>query len=324
MSKRQTPQVFSLDEAEPRIEMAEMEADEAQAPLIASPAGEKGRRFPFLKLIFAALVGLGLSLLIDGAVRTISEAISSDNLLGFIIGGFYILLIVAILGLILREAFALLRLGNAAKARMLWALALATGEEKDCRAALDKLRSALEPSRHFKPGLKTLAGFERDIMSGHDRMLLAERTLFIAPDEEAKRLILASAQRTLVVTAVSPRALIDILYVAYESLRLISGIARTYGVRPTPSALMRLVRLSLANLAITGGIAATDGLMEQTLGHGAASKLSRRFGEGVLNGFLITRVGLAAIMAARPVPFTALAQPKLGDLAKALMRREKN
>jgi putative membrane protein len=74
-------------------------------------------------------------------------------------------------------------------------------------------------------------------------------------------------------------------------------------------------------LALTGGIALTDGLMEQLLGHGAAAKLSARFGEGVLNGFLIARIGLAAMMACRPVAFHALSQPKISEIAKSILAK---
>ena len=45
------------------------------------------------------------------------------------------------------------------------------------------------------------------------------------------------------------------------------------------------------------------------LGHGIAAKLSQRLGEGVLNGLLTARLGLAAIDVTRPMPFTALPRP---------------
>jgi putative membrane protein len=41
----------------------------------------------------------------------------------------------------------------------------------------------------------------------------------------------------------------------------------------------------------------------------------------VLNGLLTARLGLAAIDVTRPLPFTALPRPALGDLAKDLLRK---
>ena len=60
---------------------------------------------------------------------------------------------------------------------------------------------------------------------------------------------------------------------------------------------------------------------QQVLGHGLAAKLSARLGEGVLNGLLTARLGLAAIEVTRPLPFSALPRPALGDLAKDLLRK---
>ena len=82
-----------------------------------------------------------------------------------------------------------------------------------------------------------------------------------------------------------------------------------------------LMRHIIAQVAISGGMATADSLVQQVLGHGLAAKLSQRLGEGVLNGLLIARLGLAAIDVTRPLPFTALPRPALADLAKDLLRK---
>jgi putative membrane protein len=74
------------------------------------------------------------------------------------------------------------------------------------------------------------------------------------------------------------------------------------------------------HLAVTGGLAASDSLIQQMLGHGIAAKLSARLGEGVLNGLLTARFGLAAVDLTRPVPFAALPRPTLSDLMSEVLR----
>jgi putative membrane protein len=74
------------------------------------------------------------------------------------------------------------------------------------------------------------------------------------------------------------------------------------------------------HLAMTGGLAASDSLIQQMLGHGIAAKLSVRLGEGVLNGLLTARFGLAAVDLIRPVPFAALPRPTLSDLMSEILR----
>ncbi len=60
--------------------------------------------------------------------------------------------------------------------------------------------------------------------------------------------------------------------------------------------MIKLMRQVIAHLAITGGMAATDSLVQQMLGHGLAAKLSQRLGEGILNGLLTARLGLPRSM----------------------------
>ena len=74
-----------------------------------------------------------------------------------------------------------------------------------------------------------------------------------------------------------------------------TALAQLYGGRPGLLGMVRLVRHVVGHLAITGGMAASDSLIQQMLGHGITAKLSAKLGEGLLNGLLTARLGLAAI-----------------------------
>ena len=95
----------------------------------------------------------------------------------------------------------------------------------------------------------------------------------------------------------------------------IAGLtAALYGGRPCFMGLARLTRLVLTHLAVTGSIAVGDGLAQQLIGHGLAAKLSARLGEGVINGLLIARVGVAAIDVCRPLPFLERRRPQISEI----------
>jgi putative membrane protein len=120
------------------------------------------------------------------------------------------------------------------------------------------------------------------------------------------------------VTTASPRALVDIAFVVFESVRLGGDIARLYGARPGLMGTWRLVGAILAHLAVTGGLVLTDGVVEQLVGQGLAAKLSARLGEGVVNGLMTVRVGIAAMRVVRPLPFVAVKQPMVKDFIPEL------
>ena len=75
------------------------------------------------------------------------------------------------------------------------------------------------------------------------------------------------------------------------------------------------MRHAVSHLALTGGMAAGDSLIQQVLGHGLAAKLSARLGEGVLNG-LLDRPARARRHRGDPAAAVhGAAPPSLNDLA---------
>jgi putative membrane protein len=158
-----------------------------------------------------------------------------------------------------------------------------------------------------------------EIVDGRGFLTLADRTLMLPRDELAKAAIASAAKRVSAVTAISPRAIVDILFVAAQSVMLTRRIADIYGARPGALGFLRLGRRILGHLAITGGVAISDSVLSQLVGHGLAARLSAKLGEGVLNGLLTARVGLAAIAACRPLPFLGAPEPKLQDVAGEIL-----
>ena len=85
--------------------------------------------------------------------------------------------------------------------------------------------------------------------------------------------------------------------------------------RPGLFGFLRLAKAAFNHLAVTGGVAVGDSLMQQVLGLGLAARISAKLGEGVLNGLMTARFGLAALSVCRPLPFIREETPKIGDVA---------
>ena len=133
-------------------------------------------------------------------------------------------------------------------------------------------------------------------------------------------MILAASKRVSIVTAVSPRALVDIGYVVFESARLIRRLSELYGGRPGTLGFLKLTRNVIAHLAVTGTVAMGDSIIQQLVGHGLAARLSARLGEGVINGLMTARIGISAMDLVRPFPFNAERRPNIGDFIGDLAR----
>ena len=140
-------------------------------------------------------------------------------------------------------------------------------------------------------------------------------------DGQAKRVVAQAAKQVSVVTAVSPRAIVDVAFVLFAAVRLLRQISRIYGGRPGLFGFLRLARAAFSHLAVTGGVAVGDSLVQQVLGLGLAARISAKLGEGVLNGLMTARFGLAALAVCRPLPFVREEPPKLGDVAGELLSR---
>ncbi len=290
----------------------------AQAAALASRRPSRLARWFWACL--TALIGAVISV---AAWDFVTGLIDRVPLLGWAItAGFAVAVLLALL-MGLRELAALSRLRRVESLRNAQPLlsadssAPAAGQTADATADLKAARSYVAGLERFYRGRKDLTwGLARlgerksDIMDADGLLQLAEAELLAPLDARALRVVEGGARQVATVTALVPLALADVVTALVTSLRMIRRIAEIYGGRSGFFSSWRLTRAVLAHLVTTGAVAVGDDLLEPVLGGSLLSKLSRRFGEGLVNGALSARVGIAAMEVCRPMAFSKAQKPR--------------
>ncbi len=232
-----------------------------------------------------------------------------------LVGTFVLLL----LALGLREIAAISRLGRIEGIRTDAEAALADGETESAKAVVDRLNRFYAGRSDVSWGSNRMKSQIDGFVDGGDILFAAEREILAPLDARALSEVEAAAARVATITALVPVALADVVTALYSNIAMIRRIAEIYGGRSGSLGAWRLTRAVIAHLAATGAVAVGDDLIGSTLGGGVLSKLSRRFGEGLINGALTARVGIAAMELCRPLPFKALKKPRVSTtISRAL------
>jgi len=326
------PRAFRLDQSAARIEETPdsyaLEAQRAVDPQEAAIEEAQSRGMAARALLSAAglfwsaLTGLLILALSSWLMRLIEESFARTPALGYLALALAALAGAALFVMGWREARGVMR--QRAIARLHAALAAARLHD-DRESARAKLRAlcALYDARPELAGARAhVLSLTREIIDARDLIDIAEREIMGPLDARAAQAVAEAARRTSIVTALSPRALVDLVFVAAQALRLVRAIAEIYGGRPGSLGFLRILRSVATHLVITGGMAAGESLLQQALGHGLAARLSARLGEGVLNGLLTARVGLSAMAVCRPMPYAARKAPGVGEVAPFLLKSE--
>ncbi len=253
------------------------------------------------------------------ATRLIEDFFARSLVLGWMALAVAAIAGLAALAIAARETWALARLRKIEHIQTDAAHAINADDSAAAQRAISELKSLYASRPDAQLGLRELRRHESDIMDGRDRLKLAERHLVSWRDGEAHRIIAHAARRITLLTTVAPTAVLDIVMVAAQNLRMIRELATLYGGRPSTLSTLRLARMVVSHLAVTGGIALSDNLIQHVVGKGLLGRLSARFGEGTVNGILTARVGLAARDVCRPIPQEASAKDTLGSLMRELV-----
>ncbi len=303
-------------------------ADVSSAPPVPEGAPPQGQamqaavRFAARKPSVLARWFWGLAVAIVGAVVSVAawdfavSLLERAPVLGSIVTCLIGALLLVALIITLRELAAISRLSRVDGLRRAADVALADEDLSQARTVTNRLIAFYKGRDETRWGRDRLEERMGEQFDAATLLALAEDELLAQLDTAASREVEAAARQVATVTALVPLALADVATALASSLRMIRRIAEIYGGRAGFLGSWRLTRAVFVHLVATGAVAVGDDLLEPILGGSVLSKLSRRFGEGLVNGALTARVGVAAMEVCRPLPFSARHKPSTRGVIK--------
>ncbi|MCL4768181.1 MAG: TIGR01620 family protein [Hyphomicrobiaceae bacterium] len=321
------PRVFEPDD--PSLVGAPEPAGEAapgadehwrEAAAIAAPAASASGGVRWGAILGSAVLGLALLASSVWLTQLATQALARNDVIGWIAVALVAVGGLAASAIVLRETAGLMRLRRLGRLRRDLDEALDARDAAREKALLRQLLGTFSGRGDVRWSIARFREHEGDVRDPGDLARLADREVFAPLDQRAKRIVLTSAKRVSVVTAISPMPLVDVVFVLVENLRMLRALATLYGGRPGLMAALKLGRMVVTHLVATGGIALTDDLVGQVLGQDLLRRLSRRLGEGAFNGAMTARIGTAAIQVIRPLPFLEASPVRVRDFIGELFR----
>jgi len=273
-------------------------------------------------LFLSAFVSLTLLALGVWFARFVSVTLARNDWVGWTATGLLVLGGLALAVMVLKELVGLARLARLGRFRREAEAALRDRDIAKERKAARRLVTFMKGRGDTAWGLARFKEHQGDLHEPGKLLGLADREIIAPLDREARRVVLTSAKRISVVTALSPIAFVTIGYVLVENVRMLRRVATLYGGQPGLVGALRLGAMVVGHLIAAGGVALTDDLLGQFLGQDLVRRLSRRLGEGLFNGALTARIGATAISVIRPLPFLDAEPVRVRDIVKELFRKE--
>lgn len=253
----------------------------------------------------------------------IAGLMAREDWIGWTALGLVAIVCLALAMIAIREILALRRLDRLGHIRMTAERAIRHDERKPAQKVQAQITSLFQGRHSLSWGLANLREHQQDVLSARDRMILVERSVIAPLDRDARKLVAESARRVSVMTAISPFVFLDMLMVGVENFRMLSRLMALYGGRPGLFSQFKMIKMMIANLALSGGVAVGADLIGHVMGRQVATRLAGRIGEGMINGSLTARLGITATKLIRPLPYIEARPTTITTFIRELTRGSK-
>ena len=158
--------------------------------------------------------------------------------------------------------------------------------------------------------------------SSRELVQLYSRVVLSKVDEKALNEVAKFSSEAVVLIALSPIAIVDMLIMLSRNLRMINKISGLYGLKLSYWSRIKLIKQVFVNMAYAGASELVADLGSDMLGAELLGKLSSRFAQGLGAGMLTARLGAKTMELCRPIPFDE--KPKLTHVRKKIAKQIKS
>ncbi len=292
------PAVFQTEIAE-RVVPAERALT---APAAAAPAKAR-RRDRWIRL---GIWGVGLSLagwlgldsylwVSDAFARSATFGYLAATVVGVGVGG--ALLVIA------RELKSFFALKSVEHNQARLAQAAAQPGSAEMREAIRQVLAHVPKDRETETSIEA---YQRQAQAHHtpqQQIELLSRTVMRPLDRRAEAVVRRASARAFAMTAIAPTTLIDTVLFVALSVRMVRGIAASYGHRPTAASTLHLLRRLVLEAGKLGAVGLAGMALTQHLSGAVLERLAADSAESMYAAQRIARIGIIAMGLSRPVPF---------------------
>lgn len=157
---------------------------------------------------------------------------------------------------------------------------------------------------------------DAELMQLYNKLVLAK------VDQKALDEVAKFSTEAVVLVALSPVAIIDMLIILWRNLRMLNKISGLYGLKLGYWSRIKLIKQVFINMAYAGASELIADFGTEMLGADMLGKLSARLAQGLGAGLLTARLGLRTIQTCRPLPFDENS-PNLGHIRREILSQIK-
>jgi putative membrane protein len=310
---------FELDPARldpARLELVEPEP--AHAPLVPLEEPPRPRARPWRRLLLGGGGLLLAGLLGVEAYDFVTELFTRSVWLGAGFAGLLGATVTGAAGVVGRELLSLRRLARAEHLRHDAERLLSSEVHGQAGPLIERIEQIYQGRGELEAPLAAWRRQAGDALSDGEQLRLFATVVLSPLDREAYRLVRRGARDIGALTALSPLGALDSVVVLARTMTMLRAIARLYGVRPAAASSARLLRRGVLNVLAAGVVELVSDSAVEAAGASLLSVLSAKAGQGVLNGLLAAKIGLATMQLCRPLPFTQDQLPSLRQLRAEL------